>query len=213
MSGNYLLRRKLWYIKKRNAGRVRFLFKAAAAVVIIVLIMFNVHTKTIPAIAGTSAANIESKIQHLVLKSVNSIILDSSRIKIELLHASFEEKGNGILKTDYSRLNNLASIIDKHVETEIINAFADGINISLDSVTGIPVNTGKYIKIKLLDLKKIKSEFRCDYFNSGDSLKTTLIVEVSVNLIISTLYQKGEVETVTTIPLMETFMPGIHGSL
>ena len=207
MMRNRVLYRKLWYIKRRQTGRLRALICLLAVFGIFIFVVSYSENKILPFLVEISEFNTKSEVNKIIYKVVEeSIDSDISYNKLVNITKNYAGQITSIQVNAYE-MNRLTSQIAGKLQNELDKMDESSISVPLGALTGKTVlsSFGPGLKIKTVPQGNAIVDFKSEFINvGGNQTLHRVFIEVKVKIAITIPMAGKIIEVATKIPLTET---------
>lgn len=189
--------------------------KMIIIVIIIIFILCSfifIQNNVNPEIIAASEKEAQSLTNYSIAKSINEIISQNISYQ-DLVNILYDNDGKiQAILANSTRINLISQMISIKTYEYISNLGLDGIDISLGSLTGMPIFTekGPFMNFKIKPISSVKCDIKSNFISAG--INQTLhqinaIVVAEVTVIIPGLKDRV-VNTETSVLLTESIIIG-----
>lgn len=211
MIRNSTLYHRIWYVKRRNARKIRIYLRVVSIFIILGLLVSYANKNILPSLAVISEFKAKSMLTSTVNNEVQKIFNGDINYE-DMVNVYRDSNGNiSSIETNMARLNILSSTISASIQERLYKIQKESVAIPFGTLTGNSIfsGTGPALYIKIYPMGTVETDFISEFTGQEiNQTKHSIYLQVKTYMRICAPLMNKTIEFTTSIPVAETVILG-----
>jgi sporulation protein YunB len=209
MIRNSTMYRRLWYVRRRNGGKIHIISRILIIILIFISLTTYANRKLFPYLIVISENKVESIINKIVRNAVGQVFTEEQDFD-NLIITNKDQDGQFVsIDTNVAKLNRISVKISSIIYENLSNLGSEKISIPFGVLLGnsIFASMGPELFISIQPYGSVETEFKSEYTLQGDKrTKYVLYLQVKTKAGIKAPLFLKKSEIITNVPVIETII-------
>ncbi len=210
VKGNNLYRR-LWYVRRRNQGRIHIFFRLVVVCIVLALTASYFEKMVLPPLLEVCEVKARENVAKAVEEAVKSQLPEGDGYN-ELVAIDRDANGRILsLQVNAARLNSLSADIAVKIQENLKLPDSQKVAVPLGVLLGNTVfsASGPGLQIKIHPIGSVQSEFKSEFEEAGvNQTRHSISLKVKTTVGIMSPLADRRMEIITDIPVADTIIVG-----